>query len=736
MAVLPSVLRAILCVAAGAMLMLFISGSSSSILENLPPAFVNALHLWNGRVENPIREAAVGKVEKGSPRLASVAVHPLDPLTFAEFETVRQVLLDAGVMEEGKNMVHGVGLVEPPKATVLAWAKGNALPARQAFANIWKDSKIHMVLVDLASKSVVKDEVYEGTGKPLITATDAEMATIACINYPPFQAALKERGIPLERVNCPPLTGGWYNQKLDEGRRLLRVTCFDMKSLNFYMQPIEGITMFVDIDKQEVYRFTDQGPVPNGAPEMNVYTTKEMEEAALLEPPMKPISIEQPEGVNFKVDGYEVSWAKWNFHARPDPRNGLIISQVTFNDTMTKTVREVLYQGALSEMFVPYQDPTENWFYRTFMDVGEYDFGLMTMPLVPLNDCPRNAHFIDGVMPGADGAPYVTPNMVCVFERYSGDVVWRHTEPFLPGSLDGDAPREVRPKVNLVVRQAATVGNYDYTIDWEFQMDGLIRVSVTMSGMVTVRSISASTLKEVPQNGESLHGSFVNDHTIAVNHDHFINFRLDMDVDGAQNSFVEAKLVTKRLPEGSSWRKSVWDVEKFTPLTELKGQFNVSGQQPAEYMVVNPHSTTRLGNPRAYKIMPHTTGAPLMTEDDFPQKRAAWTKNNIWVTPYSPSELYAGGAFPNQQHGEDTLDTWTKQDRSIEDTDLVVWYNVVYHHHPVQEDFPVMPSTLGGFEIKPANFFELNPVIHMRAFSEANLPVCHAAPSKKGPLFS
>jgi hypothetical protein len=38
--------------------------------------------------------------------------------------------------------------------------------------------------------------------------------------------------------------------------------------------------------------------------------------------------------------------------------------------------------------------------------------------------------------------------------------------------------RESRPKVTLVARMVASVANYDYIMDWEFQMDGLVRIKV------------------------------------------------------------------------------------------------------------------------------------------------------------------------------------------------------------------------------------------------------------------
>ena len=55
--------------------------------------------------------------------------------------------------------------------------------------------------------------------------------------------------------------------------------------------------------------------------------------------------------------------------------------------------------------------------------------------------------------------------------------------------------------------------------------------------------------------------------------------------------------------------------------------------------------------------------------------------HNLWVTQYDPEEMFPGGEFPNQNPrvGEG-LATWVKKDRSLEETDLVLWYPLVASH--------------------------------------------------------
>ncbi|KAK8619560.1 hypothetical protein V6N13_135843 [Hibiscus sabdariffa] len=129
---------------------------------------------------------------------------------------------------------------------------------------------------------------------------------------------------------------------------------------------------------------------------------------------------------------YLKSWANWKFHLGFDARVGPVISLASFYDADKKKHRQVMYRSFISELFVPYQDPTEEWYHITFFDCREYGFGIYVVSLEPLNDCPSNAVFVDGYYAGQDGKPVKVPDVMCVFERHFGDVMWRHTEVEIP----------------------------------------------------------------------------------------------------------------------------------------------------------------------------------------------------------------------------------------------------------------------------------------------------------------
>ena len=208
------------------------------------------------------------------------------------------------------------------------------------------------------------------------------------------------------------------------------------------------------------------------------------------------------------------------------------------------------------------------------------------------------------------------------------------------------------------------------------------------------------------------YGQFVAENTIGVNHDHFFSFRLDLDVDDPTNSFMVARMVKQTVPS-DPMRKSLWAVKHMIAAREKDAILDISLETPSMWMFINPKVKGRLGYPTGYEIMPGTTAKSLLSPDDPPQKLGAFSEHQFWVTPNDPSERYAAGVYPTSSKAPDGLATWTKANRPIENTDLVGWYTLGFHHMPRVEDWPVMPTMWHEFEIRPFNFFEASPVLDL-----------------------
>jgi primary-amine oxidase len=635
--------------------------------------------------------------------------HPLDALTAAEYGTVVETLEAAGRLPEGARFPI-IELVEPPKQAVLDWQAGEPIP-RTARAVVKRGRDSWEAVIDLQDGELVSYAPTEGESMVLFEEFIGAMEL--ALGHPDMVAGLEKRGLSPDEVFCLPLTAGDFGTPEEEGKRLMKVPCYvNPTASNFYAKPIEGLFATVDLNEKEVVSVTDQAVLPLPEDPWG-YTDAEIDARYGLRPEAEPVELVQPEGSNVTLEGNRVEWDMWRFHLRTDKRPGLVVSLIEAFDG--DDWRSVLYQAHLSEVFVPYMDPDEGWYWRTYMDSGEYGFGLFLSPLRPEVDCPDYAIYRPAMVHTDTGEPLEIPDAVCIFERDTGDAAWRHFEIFAQ-SEERFVPTEGRPWRELVVRTASEVGNYDYFIDYVFQRDGTMRIAVGSTGLDAVKGVAATSMEDETAAAETEWGTLIAPHLVAPNHDHFFNFRLDFDVDGRDNNFMRVGIVPAETPEGAR-RTSMWTTETFVPRTEDEASFRVNPENPALYHVGNPNVKSGLGHRPTYMVMPGDAVAysPLDVADDPPAVRNAYIDKTFWVTPHDPSQRYAGGEYAFQSDGSDTLARWVEEGRSIDNTDIVVWTTMGFHHVPRMEDWPVMPTMWKTITLKPFNFFDHNPAITVRS---------------------
>ena len=614
------------------------------------------------------------------------AQHPLDPLSAEEIRTAtRAIKADPRLSGASFTLMT---VAEPAKEEVLAWTPGRR-SARKARVMAATGPGAVELEVDLAEQRVVSLTRRDGVEGALTLTEYMEGAKVA-LAHSEFQEGLRKRGVTdPAKVMCGPFSAGWFDLPEYQGRRLIKVLCFDLRrsTNNVFGWPIERLSALVDLRTREVLRVVDDGVVPVNDGDHN------FSGAAAVR--------SRPGTTTIRVAGHEVRWGNWRFHARVDGRVGTVISLARWNDAGRS--RSVLYQGYLSEMFVPYMDPDYGWYSRTYFDSGEYGAGLLATPLKPGIDCPATARFLPAVLSDDKGEPFTTPNALCIFERNLGEPIWRHAE-IINGTYAG------RPGIELVVRMATTIGNYDYLYDWVFNQAAEIELRVGATGIVALKGVPSRHMSDSTAADDGRTGRLVAPGLVAVNHDHYFNFRLDLDVDGPANSFSREVLERLTLPPGSP-RRSLYVVRPEFPRSE-QGVPGDVGHVPAKLKVVNEGEVNGVGKPVSYELVYSNHGRLLLDPEDAPARRARYLEHDVWVTPYEPGERYAGGDYMFASRTAGGLPLWTKQDRPIRGKDVVVWVNLGMHHIPRAEDMPVMPMVWHSFRLRPNDFFDRNPAVN------------------------
>jgi primary-amine oxidase len=614
--------------------------------------------------------------------------HPLDPLTLDEVEAVAAAVRARAEFSAQRFIT--IELREPDKAAARAWDDGAAsAPPREADVVLLDraDGSTHEVMVDLAEGVTAwrrRDDV-----QPMAVVAELMEAEELIKADPDFQAAMRRRGgedRKTIRVDVGPAVH--FGIPEESERRLARGLAFvrPHPDDSEWAHPVDGVIALVDLNRLEVLRVDDHGVVPI-PPESGNFGP---DDVGPLRDDLKPISVTQPEGPSFTLDGRVLRWQRWQLHVGFSAREGLVLHRVGYRDE--GRLRPILHRASLSEMVVPYGDPSPTHYFKNAFDAGENGVGVSAASLTLGCDCVGEIRYLDATVSDAAGAPVHIPNAICIHEEDAG-VLWRHMD-------WRDGRGEVRRGRRLVVSSFAAIGNYDYGFFWYLHQDGTIAHEIKLTGVLSTGGVAPG---ERPA-----HGVLVAPGLNAMIHQHFFNYRLDMEVDGEENAVDE--VWTESLPAGEgNPHGNAFAARRRRLATESEARRRTDPASARWWEIVNPGRRHRLGEPVAYRLVPGENATPFAQPDAPVRRRAAFIDHHLWVTPYDPGERFAAGDYPNQHAGGSGLPEWTARDRAIDGRDIVLWYTCGHHHVPRPEDWPVMPVATIGFQLKPVGFFERNP---------------------------
>ncbi|KOM40466.1 hypothetical protein LR48_Vigan04g066400 [Vigna angularis] len=670
---------------------------------------------WNAATDVPLirpvdssTNASAAKGVTAMPRPQSS--HPLDPLTSAEISVAVATVRAAGATPELRDSMRfiEVVLLEPDKNVValadayffppfqpslLPRTRGGPLiptklPPRCArlvvynkksnLTSIWivELSQVHAVTRGGHHRGkVISSHIVPDVQPPMDAEEYAECEAVVK-SFPPFIEAMKKRGIEdMDLVMVDPWCVGYYSEADAPGRRLAKPLIFcqsesDCPMENGYARPVEGIYVLVDMQNMVVIEFEDRKlvPLPPVDPLRN-YTPGETRGGSDRSD-VKPLQIIQPEGPSFRVNGYFVEWQKWNFRIGFTPKEGLVIYSVAYVDG-SHGRRPVAHRLSFVEMVVPYGDPNDPHYRKNAFDAGEDGLGKNAHSLKKGCDCLGYIKYFDAHFTNFTGGVETIENCVCLHEEDHG-ILWKHQ-------------------------------------DWRTGLaeDGRIEAEVKLTGILSLGALLPGEFRK--------YGTMIAPGLYAPVHQHFFVARMDMSVDSkpgeALNQVVEVNMKIEE-PGENNVHNNAFYAEETLLRSELEAMRDCNSLTARHWIVRNTRTCNRTGQLTGYKLVPGSNCLPLAGSEAKFLRRAAFLKHNFWVTTYSRNEMFPGGEFPNQNpRVSEGLATWVKQNRSLEETNIVLWYVFGITHVPRLEDWPVMPVEHIGFMLTPHGFFNCSPAV-------------------------
>lgn len=419
-----------------------------------------------------------------------------------------------------------------------------------------------------------------------------------------------------------------------------------------------------------------------------------------MEEPLKGPTLIEPMGHRYRVDGFHVSYMKWNMNIRMRTSTGLQIFDIRFND------ERIIYELSFQELAIFYSGygPVSDQI-NTFG--SSFIMGAKTTELIPGVDCPETSTFLDSDHFYNNHKPHRTKNSICIFEDHAHIPIRRHFSTDKEGEFQYYGGLG---NYRLTIRTISTLWNYDFIFDYIFYLNGAIETKVSSSGYLQ----SAFPLHHELRLGSPVHSSFV-----ANIYQQFFNFKIDVDINGRENRFgtidFDIENITRQWYHNSQKQqlvyKHVWKRDEY--------KANYGSKLGNDYdMIFNQFTPSKFGSPRAYRIVNNNQINFLLSGGNI-ARGASWAKFPLAISKFQEWESSSSSIYNGNRPWDPIIDfeRFLKNNDSFYDEDLVAWVTMGNNKVPHTEDVPTM-TTAGSqvsFYLLPFNFFTHCPTLSSRS---------------------
>ena len=312
-----------------------------------------------------------------------------------------------------------------------------------------------------------------------------------------------------------------------------------------------------------------------------------------------------PDGPRYTVDGTHVKWMGWSFDVSGGQIRGPALFDVRFKN------ERILYELAVNDISLNYAMDSHSQNNIIYADATYGIMGGFPTALIRGVDCPEHGTVLQTTYWDSGSQQAYDITSICIFEADGQEALWRHS-----GS-DFEAGMRNR---YLVVRIPTIIGNYDYTFEFNFYLDGKIFNYAKASGYIQTSFWDEHDPKWPDKTRDSF-GYRLSDYMTGPIHDHMFGFKVDFDLIDRNNSFQVVKWKAGPVLDAIRTQNNgiteapeyfIYNETRYLEWMRHEQEVGIRDTEDQQFwLVVNDRHRNEWGVERGYQIAPLATGMVL-----------------------------------------------------------------------------------------------------------------------------